>query len=202
MAFFSIQISPRRKEIMLKIVADREVTNPNLWAGLASELARYACDPYGWVLYAFPWGEPGSELACYSGPDKWQEDILKDIGQRLSRVSGDREREGLIIREATASGHGVGKSTLVAWLILWAVSTFENTRGVVTANTEKQLGTKTWPELTKWFRLCWYTGILTGEGRKLFEVTAAAIYSSDPRYQKTWRIDQVPWNERNTVSVR
>ncbi len=179
---------------MLKTSASPEVRNPNPCAELAAELAKYVSDPYGWVLYAFPWGEPGSELACYSGPDKWQEDILKGIGRRLSRASQD----GAIIREATASGHGIGKSTLVAWLILWAVSTFEDTRGVVTANTEKQLVTKTWPELAKWFRLCWFTGAVLGTRSGLFEVTARAIYSSYPEHQKTWRIDQVPWNERNT----
>ncbi len=172
----------------------------NPCAELAAELARYACDPYGWVLYAFPWGEAGSELACYSGPDKWQEEILKDIGGRLSKGLGSGAREGLVIRDATASGHGIGKSTLVAWLILWAVSTFEDTRGVVTANTEKQLATKTWPELTKWFRLCWFTGGVPGTRRDLFEVSGSAIYSSHPKHQKTWRIDQVPWNERNTES--
>ncbi|MDR3569658.1 MAG: hypothetical protein P4L43_16655 [Syntrophobacteraceae bacterium] len=183
---------------MLKMAMGQEARYPNPLVELASELAKYVCDPYGWVLYAFPWGEPGSELASYSGPDKWQEDILKDIGRRLSQVSRDGARDGAIIREATASGHGVGKSTLVAWLILWAVSTFENTRGVVTANTDKQLRTKTWPELTKWFRLCWFAGGMSGAGCGLFEATSAAIYSSDPRHQKTWRIDQVPWNERNT----
>ena len=57
------------------------------------------------------------------------------------------------IQIAAASGHGVGKSTLVAWIILWAISTFEDTRGVVTANTETQLKTKTWAELGKWHRL-------------------------------------------------
>ena len=38
---------------------------------------------------------------------------------------------------------GIGKSALVAWLILWALSTMEDTKGVVTANTENQLKTKT-----------------------------------------------------------
>lgn len=183
---------------MLKTSAGPEARNPSPLSELAVDLDKYASDPYGWVLYAFPWGEPGTELACHSGPDRWQEDILKDIGQRLFRASKEDARWGAIIREATASGHGIGKSTLVAWLILWAVTTLEDTRGVVTANTEKQLGTKTWPELAKWFRLCWFTGGVPGAKRGLFEVTVAAIYCSDPKHQKTWRIDQVPWNERNT----
>ena len=55
---------------------------------------------------------------------------------------------------AVASGHGVGKSALVSWIILWALSTLHDTRGVVSANTEAQLRTKTWPELAKWHGLC------------------------------------------------
>jgi hypothetical protein len=81
-------------------------------------------------------------------------------------------------------------SCLVAWLIEWAVSTHEDTRGVVTANTDTQLRTKTWAELAKWHRLsiC----------RHWFTLTATAIYSVDPQHEKTWRIDMVPWSERNT----
>jgi hypothetical protein len=38
---------------------------------LIEELASYSSDPYGFVLFAFPWGEPG-ELENYSGPLDWQ----------------------------------------------------------------------------------------------------------------------------------
>ncbi len=192
---------------------------------LAADLAGYALDPYGWVLYAFPWGE--GELAGFEGPDTWQREQLEAIGAKLRSAKSETKKggglsrdaielseagrggsetgnpspvvcppfsvRGAIVREATASGHGVGKSTLVAWLILWAISTFEGTKGVVTANTETQLKTKTWSELAKWFRLCRFA-------RDLFELTTTAIYSTDPDHQKIWRIDQVPWNERNTES--
>ncbi len=192
--------SLKGKEVMSSTPAALEVQNPYPCEELAAELSAFVWDPYGWVLYAFPWGEADSELAGFSGPDGWQEEILRDIGRRLSQVPGERSARGAIIREATASGHGIGKSTLVAWLILWAISTFEDTRGVVTANTEKQLVTKTWPELAKWFRLCWFAAVAPGAGRGLFEIGAAAIYSSDLNHQKTWRIDQVAWNQRNTES--
>jgi hypothetical protein len=94
------------------------------------------------------------------------------------------------VQIAVASGHGVGKSCLVAWIILWAISTFEDTRGVVTANTETQLKTKTWAELGKWHRLF--------IGSDLFKLTATAIFSADSNHERTWRIDMVPWSERNT----
>lgn len=124
-------------------------------------------------------------MAGFSGPDEWQREQLASVAQSL--------KSGGIVREAIASGHGVGKSALVAWLILWAASTLEDTRGVVTANTEVQLKTKTWAELSKWFRLFRF-------GKAMFELTATAIFSRIQGHGRTWRIDQVAWSERNTES--
>lgn len=97
-----------------------------------------------------------------------------------------------VIQTAIRSGHGIGKSALVAWLIIWAMATKPFTRGVVTANTEAQLKGKTWPELGKWhaMSLC----------REMFKFTATSYFSSDPDevQQKNWRIDLVPWSENNT----
>lgn len=152
---------------------------------LLDDIAGYHHDPLGFVRYAFPWGE--SELTSDSGPDEWQTDILSTLGERL-RAGDITASEAIQI--AVASGHGIGKSALVAWLILWALCTFEDTRGVVTANTENQLKTKTWAELAKWYRLmiC----------KHWFALTATAIFSVDPEHQRTWRIDMVPWSEQNT----
>lgn len=146
------------------------------------DLALYSSDPEGFVLWAFPWGEPG-ELENFEGPELWQREILRDLG--LGLISVERA-----IQLARASGHGIGKSALVAWIILWAISTFEDTRGVVTANTENQLKTKTWVEVAKWYRLFL--------ARELFKLTATALFSADPEHERTWRIDMVPWSERNT----
>ncbi|MCP4127330.1 MAG: terminase [Gammaproteobacteria bacterium] len=141
-------------------------------------------DPLGWVEYSFPWGS--GELANETGPRDWQRDTLISIGEQL-KAGADREQ---VIREAIASGHGIGKSALVAWLILWAMSTKVDTKGVVTANTERQLKTKTWAELGKWHRL----SICSHQ----FEFTATALFCSDKEFEKTWRVDQVVWSERNT----
>jgi hypothetical protein len=148
---------------------------------LAQDLASLSPDPHRFVLWAFPWGEPGTELENFAGPETWQVKILGDI--RGGLLTPDQA-----IRLATASGHGVGKSALVAWIILWAISTFEDTRGVVTANTETQLKTKTWAELGKWHRLFL--------ARDLFKLTATALFSAER--ERTWRIDMVAWSERNT----
>lgn len=146
---------------------------------LAAFLGEYAHDPVGFVWAAFPWGE--GELEGQS-PQEWQLELLEDIGNGLKTISQ-------VIREAVASGNGIGKSALVSWLILWAISTYEDCKGVVTANTDTQLRTKTWAELAKWHRLF--------IGNPLFDYTATSLYSSDAKHEKTWRIDAIPWSEQN-----
>jgi len=150
---------------------------------LIEELAGFSSDPLGFVLFAFPWGEPETELENFDGPDEWQVKVLTDLGNGLITVEE-------AIQIARASGHGIGKSALVAWIILWAISTFEDTKGVVTANTENQLKTKTWAEVSKWHRMF--------IARELFAMTATALFAKDPLHERTWRIDMVPWSERNT----
>lgn len=156
-------------------------------AELAADIGRFSHDPLGYVLYAFPWGVKGTPLANKRGPRGWQVKILNDIGIRLRAGAASI---GDVIKEAVASGHGVGKSALVSWLIKWAVDTCPDTRGVVTANTQTQLLTKTWPELSKWHRLS-----LT---RSWFTLTATALISTLPGHEKEWRVDAVPWSVTNT----
>ncbi|WP_417070812.1 hypothetical protein [Niveibacterium terrae] len=158
---------------------------PDPQAELIEFIASFQHDPLGFVLAAFEWGS--GELAKFDGPDEWQRGILTELGEKLS--AGEISAMEAV-QIAVASGHGIGKSALVAWLILWAVSTFEDTKGVVTANTENQLKTKTWAELAKWYRLC-----IT---RDWFVFTATALFSCDVEHEKTWRIDMIPWSERNT----
>ena len=145
-------------------------------------------DPLAFVYFAYPWGEPGTPLEDMEGPDEWQIQILKDIGEQLKK---GKELQ-TAIQEAVASGHGIGKSALISWLIHFAISTHENTRGVVTANTEGQLRTKTWPELSKWHNMF--------IAKDLFTYTATAIFSSDKNYEKTWRIDAIPWSKNSPES--
>lgn len=150
---------------------------------LIQDLGRYSTDPLGFVMWAFPWGQPDTDLEFSKGPEPWQRQILTWLGEGLIT-----SREA--IRLAVTSGHGVGKSALVGWVILWAFSTCTDTRGVVTANTETQLKTKTWVELATWFRRF--------IARDLFKLTATALFSRDESRERTWRLDMVPWSERNT----
>jgi hypothetical protein len=148
---------------------------------LAEVIARWRGDPELFVREAFPWGEEGTALASELGPDVWQLDILRLIRDRLSPDHA--------LRIAVASGHGVGKSALVAWILLWGMTTEVDTMSIVTANTATQLATKTWPELSKWLRL---SPIM----ESMFDLTATSLASKErPR---KWRLDQIPWSENRT----
>ena len=141
-------------------------------------------DPLLFVQKCFRWGH--GELANYEGPDVWQQKILCDIRDRLK--NGETRHKAIQI--AVASGHGIGKTAFVAWIMLWSICTYPDMKGVVTAETKNQLITKTWSELHKWHHLCLF--------RDWFEVAAESIFSTQPGHKYTWRIDAIPWNENNT----
>jgi len=149
---------------------------------ILDRFASFTHKPYEFVMFAFPWGEAGGDLALATGPEPWQEDFLRRLGADV--VAPEQA-----LRYATSSGNGIGKSSLVSWLILWAMATHEDTRGVITANTEVQLVTKTWAELSKWYRLF--------IGRFMFDLSATRLCSRDPDHANTWRVDMIPWSERN-----
>lgn len=164
----------------LELAPPSESSDVDIEKQLREDIGSFSHDPLRFVQYAFPWGK--GELEKFNGPQDWQINILSEVRDKLCTLDE-------AIQKAVASGNGIGKSALVAWLILWAISTFEDTRGTVTANTESQLRTKTWPELAKWHRLF--------IARHWFTLTATSIFSAQKDHEKTWRIDVIPWDETN-----
>lgn len=157
----------------------------NLDAELAADFGRLIHDPARWVLYAYPWGKSETMLATEPGPEQWQADLLGYLGDQL--------RKGVApIQVAVRSGHGVGKSSLMAMVRGWAMSTMADTRGIVTANTGLQLATKTLPEFAKWHNLA--------VNRHWFDGTMAYRYSLDPAHRETWRFDAVTWSAENPAA--
>ena len=71
-------------------------------------------------------------------------DIVKDQKPSKPWVGTTAFRSG--------SGHGVGKTTLEAWLILWFLLTDQNCKIPVAANSQDQLLDIIWPEIGKWHR--------------------------------------------------
>lgn len=157
---------------------------------LADECSKYYADPYGWVLWAFDWGY--GELEGFDGPDEWQKETLIDIGEQVLERGFNGVNPVDPIREATASGHGIGKSALTAWLILWIMSTRPYAKGIVTANTSDQLRTKTWGELGKWRSRCiighWFE---YNNGR-----ASMSLYHHS--WPESWRVDAQTCREENS----
>jgi hypothetical protein len=128
------------------------------------QATKYKADPLGFVLWAYPWGKPGS-LEKYSGPDQWQAEFLKELGEEVRNRNFDGVTPVLPLRFTTASGHGIGKSVLVAFIVNWIMSTRPHAKGTVTANTFQQLSTRTWATIQTWTKRCvtghWF--VVTGE---------------------------------------
>jgi hypothetical protein len=137
---------------------------------LADAVAQFRSDPLGFVLFAFPWGEPGSELADQDGPDEWQREFLEEIGRQVRERAFDGKSPVDPMAAAVSSGHGIGKSTMVGWLVCWLMSTRPDSQGTVTANTATQVATKTWPKIQQWMKLC-----IT---RPWFRVTSERVLSA------------------------
>ncbi len=110
-----------------------------------------ANDPLAFVLLTFPWGEKGTPLEHFHGPRKWQRDILADLRDHIRSNNGKVDYD--TFREAVASGRGIGKSALVSWLVIWMLSTRIGSTTIVSANSEAQLRSVTWAEITKWLAM-------------------------------------------------
>ena len=108
-------------------------------------------DPLAFVLLTFPWGEQGTPLEHFKGPRKWQRDILIDLRDHIAQNQGKIDFD--TFREAVASGRGIGKSALVSWLVIWMLSTRIGSTTIVSANSEAQLRSVTWAEITKWLAM-------------------------------------------------
>jgi hypothetical protein len=130
---------------------DEQLLMSRLWS------PRIKDDPEAFVLLAFPWGQPNTPLEHFQGPRKWQRGVLRDLANHIRKnreIQADDTADAPAVlqalRDATASGRGIGKSALVSWLILWMLTTRIGSTTIVSANSEAQLRSVTWGELTKW----------------------------------------------------
>lgn len=169
---------------------------------LAIDISKFYADPLGFVMYAFQWDTdpalqvvrlmPPYSLAygCDYGPDLWACELLDRVGRQVREHGFDGRQPVEAIREAIVSGHGIGKSAIVAWLVLWIMSTRPHCHGTVTATTSNQLSAKTWPEIAKWTKRC-----VTG---RWFEVTTGKgnMRLSHKRYAESWYCNAQTCNEQ------
>ena len=125
--------------------ADEQLLMSKLWS------PAIANDPEAFVNFAFPWGEKGTPLEHFRGPRKWQRNVLRELKDHIAANNGKVDFD--VFRLAVASGRGIGKSALVSWLILWMVTTRIGSTIIVSANSEAQLRSVTWAEITKWLAM-------------------------------------------------
>jgi phage terminase large subunit len=92
----------------------------------ADFVARYRNDPVAFV-----------EVVLGAVPQDWQRDLLNAVARGERRIS-------------VRAGHGVGKSTVCSWVLLWHMLTKFPQKAVVTAPTAGQLYDALFSELKRW----------------------------------------------------
>jgi len=157
-------------------------------------------------MFIFPWAtDPGIQLVelqepyksrfgCKYGPDVWACEFLDQLGDEIKDRAFDGRNAVDPIQFATASGHGIGKSVLTAWLIKFIMDTRPYAKGVVTSGKADQLKTKTWAELGKWHRKSltqhWFT----------YNAGRGAMNLSHNEFPEDWRCDAQTCKEENSDS--
>ncbi|MGI9491389.1 MAG: terminase [Geminicoccaceae bacterium] len=153
-------------------------------------IQRFRYDPLGFVMFSFPWGVAGSALEAEPGPDHWQVETLDAIGSALAEQADAPADLKRAVQVAVGSGHGIGKSTLLAWIVLWWMATRWESSNVITANTATQLSTKTWRELRRWAALCRLSD--------WFDVQATSIKL---KWAESCQTDAIPWSKDKPEAV-
>lgn len=154
-------------------------------------------DPYKFVMFVFPWGQEGTPLAKFVGPRRWQRKFLRKIA---AHIAESRELDlARLLRMARSSGRGIGKSALVAWLVLWFVSTRIGVTAIISANTENQLRQITFAEIGKWAAMAlhshWWevVGIKVDPAKWLRELVERDLKKGT----EYWGIDGKLWSSDN-----
>ena len=124
---------------------DEQELMARLWAPAIKD------NPLAFVMFAFPWGQPGTPLEHFKGPRKWQREVLTHIADHITQNKGQLDFNTL--RHAVSSGRGIGKSALVSWITIWMLSTRIGSTTIISANSESQLRSVTWAEITKWLAM-------------------------------------------------
>ena len=168
---------------------------------LLTDLLSYQNDPLGFVLFAFPWGVPGTPLQKISGPRAWQVGEFKRIADHLA-LDFEKAKIGLPpspLYLALSSGRGIGKSAFLSMLDLWVMSCWIGATTIVTANTEAQLRTRTMAELGKWHTMAinshWFDKSTTSlKPHRWFADIVQRQLKIDTQY---YYVDAQSWSEEN-----
>ena len=179
---------------------------------LAKAIGEFYADPLGYIMFAFPWSSDPSIQICklkgkwkkrfpnsVYGPDVWQCEYLDTLGKEIEErgFNPDKPSNVLPVQMAVASGHGIGKSALTAWLTCFLLDTRPNCRGTITANTGHQLEAKTFHAIDRWRKLS-----ITSHW---WDVSVGAMYvrhvnhnHPDPAQVNHARVDAITWKKERS----
>jgi phage terminase large subunit len=88
------------------------------------------------VIGVLPYGAPNPNKEPQL--EKWQDEELRNVVAKR--------------RISIRAGHGIGKSTFLAWIVLWGICTHDDVKIPVASNSQNQLRDVIWPEIFKWWR--------------------------------------------------
>lgn len=145
------------------------------------------------------WANPKEfALDCMEGVDldTWQAKFLDDLGAAVLQrnfvpplPSEPTPAPVEPIRMTVASGHGIGKSTLIAIIHWWIMCTRPGCIMRVTANTFDQLQNVTWASIKRWHGAC--------RLKDWFEVTDGRIWAKCRPLHEEWYSFPVTCREEN-----
>ena len=108
---------------------------------LADEISQFYDDPLGYVMFNFPWDTDKSiqlvklpkkyhnRFNSEYGPDEWACEFLDQWGEEIRARGFDGRISVPPIQFSSSSGHGIGKTVLVAWIVKFIMDTRPFARG-------------------------------------------------------------------------
>ena len=189
---------------------------------LADNFGEYFFDPLGFTMFMYPWDKDISiqmvpwnpkvaktpELKRHAlqfeeyrdfynvdhGPDIWACQYLQEWGEIIQGRNFDGQNAVDPIQMSTASGHGIGKSALVAWIVMFIMCTRPYCKGTITATTEPQLRNRTWAEVGKWYKRSLVNGLFN------FNSARGSMKIAYPEDKEEWFTQAVTCKEENSES--
>jgi hypothetical protein len=112
----------------------------------------------------------------YHDPVLFVHEIIhaKPTGQQIKILKAVANKKHVAVR----SGHGIGKSTAIAWVILWFMCTRSMAKIPATAPSSHQLYDILWSELSKWHRQ------MNPTFANKFEMTSDRFYNK--QFKEEW----------------
>lgn len=109
----------------------------------------------------------------------WRENPV-DFVQRVFQVDPTEQQKAFLLaiakpgaKVSVKSGHGTGKSTTMAWVVLWFLLCYPNAKIPCTAPSAAQLKDVLWSEIAKWHSK------MPAQLKELYEVTQDRVLVAD-----------------------